>query len=358
MTRTQQHRLAFLRRAGLASLAVWLCLWAALVSGAAPAADLSKARAWAMAEQLSRAAVQYASGAEPSAVSGMLSDAQAIARDLGMTIARLPERSADAGAQMDYLVAGDGWAPAAELARRFGGAHAALYEIALKANLLLLSSADQSRLARAIADRSQEVGLPTAIWQPAVALAIANQRGEALKRAVARMHDEAIRYLGGDTLRRSAADGGGEQRPALQVQIELAKASYTVGDPFTFAVVSNRDCYFLVFTVDATDKVEIHDPVASGEYMGHPLLKAGERREIPVPGAPGRAVITLPVGTYEIGAVCGREELSRFGLSRIELKEPSRAGRRSFQFHLGERVDRVDRDALSQATVSYEVRPR
>src|SRR5262249_24883071 len=110
--------------------------------------------------------------------------------------------------------------------------------------------------------------------------------------------------------------------------------------------------------VDATDKVEIHDPVASGEYMGHPLLKAGERREIPVPGAPGRAVITPPVGTYEIGAVCGREELSRFGLSRIELKEPSRAGRRSFQFHRGERVDRVDRAALSRATVSYEVRSR
>jgi hypothetical protein len=354
----QHQRLAVLNRAGGASLALWLCLWAELVGGAAPAADLSKARAWAMAEQLSRAAVQYALGAEPSAVSGMLSDAQSIARDLGVTIARLPERSADAGAQMDYLVAGDGWAPAAELARRFGAAHAALYEIALKANLLLLPSADQDGLARAIAERSQEVGLPTAIWQPAVALARANRHGEVLGRAVARMHDEAIGYFGGDALHPSATDGGGERQAAIHVQIELAKSSYAVGDPFTFVVVSNRDCYFLVFTVDATDKVEVHDPVASGEYMGHPLLKAGERREIPVPGAPGRAVITLPAGTYEIGAVCGREELSRFGLSRIELKEPSRAGRRSFQFHLGERVDRVDRDALSRATVSYEVRPR
>jgi len=144
----------------------------------------------------------------------------------------------------------------------------------------------------------------------------------------------------------------------IEVRIELPKTTYALGEPFTFVVSSNRDCYFLVFTIDPNDKVEIHDPVASGDYMGHPLLGAGERRQIPVPDAPGRAIITPPAGAYEIGAVCSREELTKLGLSHVELKEPAKAGRRSFQFHLGEKIDRVDRNALSRATVFYDVKPR
>jgi hypothetical protein len=157
----------------------------------------------------------------------------------------------------------------------------------------------------------------------------------------------------------SAAAAAGEDAARtgpVEVRIELPKASYALGDTITFVVTANRDCYFLVFTIDPNDKVEIHDPVASGPYMGHPLLKAGERREIPVPDAPGRAVVTPPAGTYEIGAVCGREELAKFGLSQIELKEPAKAGRRSFEFHLGEKINHVDRNALSQTTIAYDVK--
>jgi Domain of unknown function (DUF4384) len=143
----------------------------------------------------------------------------------------------------------------------------------------------------------------------------------------------------------------------IEVRIELEKASYRLGEPFTFTVTSNQDCYFLVFTIDPGDRVELHDPVASGAYMGHPLLKAGERRVIPVPDAPGKAVITPPAGPYQIGAVCSREQLANFGLSQVELKEPAKAGRRSFQAHMDERINRVDRTAVTRATVSYEVRP-
>jgi len=142
----------------------------------------------------------------------------------------------------------------------------------------------------------------------------------------------------------------------VEVRVELPKKEYAVGEPITFVVTANRNCYFLVYTVDPNDKVEIHDPVVSGAYMGHPLLFAGEHRQIPVPGAPGRAVVTPPAGAYEIGAVCGREDLGRLGLSHIELKEPAKEGRRSFKFQLREKVDRVDRAALSTATVTYEVR--
>jgi hypothetical protein len=143
----------------------------------------------------------------------------------------------------------------------------------------------------------------------------------------------------------------------IEVRIELEKTTYRIGEPFTFTVTTNQDCYFLVFTIDPNDRVELHDPVASGAYMGHPLLKAGERRTIPVPDAPGRAVITPPAGPYQIGAVCGREELAKLGFSNVALKEPAKAGRRSFQFHLQEKIDRVDHSTLNQATAPYQVTP-
>src|SRR6185503_12447005 len=59
----------------------------------------------------------------------------------------------------------------------------------------------------------------------------------------------------------------------LDVRIELPKVTYALGESITFAVTANRDCYFLVFTIDPDGKVEVHDPVVSGAYMGHPLLK-------------------------------------------------------------------------------------
>jgi hypothetical protein len=93
--------------------------------------------------------------------------------------------------------------------------------------------------------------------------------------------------------------GGGEdivRLAPIEVRIELEKASYRLGESFRFTVTTNQDCYFLVYTIDFNDQVEVHDPSVSEAYMGQPLLKAGERRAIPVPDAPGRAVTTPPAG--------------------------------------------------------------
>jgi hypothetical protein len=141
----------------------------------------------------------------------------------------------------------------------------------------------------------------------------------------------------------------------LDVRIELPKANYAIGEAITIVVSSNRDCYFLMFTIDPSGKVEIHDPVTSGAYMGHPLLRAGERRQIPQPDAPGRAIITPPAGRYEIGAVCGRDELAKLGLTLSELKDPATGGRRSFEFHLEKKTERLDRDALTRTVSTYNV---
>jgi hypothetical protein len=111
----------------------------------------------------------------------------------------------------------------------------------------------------------------------------------------------------------------------------------------------------MVYTVSATDKVELHDPKISGAFMGDPLLKAGERREIPVGTAPGRARINPPAGPYQIGAVCGRDDLEKLGISQTHLRRPAAEGRRSFTFTMEQLFNRINRDELARATVTYQV---
>lgn len=139
----------------------------------------------------------------------------------------------------------------------------------------------------------------------------------------------------------------------IDVRVELSQVAYKVGDPMHFSVTANKDCYFLVFTIDAFGRVEVHDPNLAPEYMGPPLLRAGERRPIPVPGAPGKAIVGPPTGTHKIGAVCGEKELKEYGLTQFELKAPARAGKRSFEFHLDNKIAGIR--ALSKITANYEV---
>ena len=143
---------------------------------------------------------------------------------------------------------------------------------------------------------------------------------------------------------------------AIEVAIGLAKTAFTIGEPFTFTLRANRDCNLLVFTIDAADKVELHDPNLESAYMGAALLKAGEVRQIPIPGAPGRAVIKAPVGGYQLGAVCAREDLTRLGLAEAQLRVPAANGKRSFTFTLDEAIQRVRRDDVSRVTVGYQVK--
>jgi hypothetical protein len=138
----------------------------------------------------------------------------------------------------------------------------------------------------------------------------------------------------------------------FDVQIELQKTTFSPGETFTFAVRSNRDCNLLVFTIDATDKVELHDPKVSGAFMGEPRLAAGERRVLPVSG---RARITETKGEYQIGAVCSRDELAKVGISDVALKKPAAEGSRSFTFVMDQIAKKIDRAQLARTTVTYKV---
>ena len=139
----------------------------------------------------------------------------------------------------------------------------------------------------------------------------------------------------------------------LKIDIALPKKSYAVGDNLTFSVRSNRDCYFMVYTVSPTGEVEQHDPTLNEIFMGSPMLKAGQWRQLPLMGY---ATIKPPPGNFELGAVCSKEPLLSVGLNEAQLREPARAGRRSFSFALEKAAKASNTETFARTTEVYEVR--
>jgi hypothetical protein len=138
----------------------------------------------------------------------------------------------------------------------------------------------------------------------------------------------------------------------LQLEIALPKTSYAIGDNLTFGVKSNRDCYFLVYTVSPTGEVERHYPSENGLFMGGTMLKAGEWRQLPVQGF---ATVKAPVGSFELGAICSKEPLETLGLSDAQLREPARSGTRSFKFAIDNVAKGAGRTDFAHASVGYVV---
>ena len=133
------------------------------------------------------------------------------------------------------------------------------------------------------------------------------------------------------------------------IVLSLPKTHYVVGEPFSFTVRATKDCSFLVLTVDALGKPRLYEPAVEGAFMGPPLLKAGERRRIPMQGT---ALVEPPAGTYQIAALCDKDELSRLGLGSTSRT------RRNFGFKVQDTVYSVDRDELDKIAVTYDVRER
>jgi hypothetical protein len=133
------------------------------------------------------------------------------------------------------------------------------------------------------------------------------------------------------------------------LEIAVPKQSYAIGDNLTFKVRSDQDCYFMVYTVSPTGEIERHDPAQNPMFMGSPMLKAGEWRQLPLQGF---ATVKPPAGTFELGAVCSREPLANVGLSDAQLVAPARGGRRSFSFALESAAKSKD---IASARISYEV---
>jgi len=159
--------------------------------------------AWLLGDNLSIAALLYNQGAPNDSVDRFLSKAKKIADIFGLTIKPFPAKggsSASSSADMlHYLIAGDGAALGGALVRKYDEAHGALFEVAVKSNLLILLYAPGDSLGRSIADviksRLTAIHLPENLWSNLVTLVNSKGAVDAVKQAVFKMHKDVADYF-------------------------------------------------------------------------------------------------------------------------------------------------------------------
>jgi len=142
-------------------------------------------------------------GASDDQVATWLAQSRARAELLGTSLADLPPRPAgdDAPpANVEYLFA-EGQRLGRELATRHGPDHAALLELALKSNLLLVLYEPERRIAEtaatAITDAAERAQLPPELWKPLVSTLADQLSDAAVQQAVFRLHDDMDQFLAG-----------------------------------------------------------------------------------------------------------------------------------------------------------------
>ena len=188
-------------------LITWLLAGMVLLAVGVPAtraeiADLAKAAAWRLGDQLSLAGLLYAQGNQPDKVEQLLTSLKPLAGAMEAEIKPFPPRPATETETyadiIHYLIKGDGATTGQQIAEKFGIAAGTLYEVSIKSNLLLLlyEPGDDRGIAGVIQSRMTEVGLPENLWM-GVVNAINNKvpQGE-LKDAIFKMHDDVAAYLG------------------------------------------------------------------------------------------------------------------------------------------------------------------
>ena len=178
---------------------------AALPAPAAPQAAESstRSRVWELGGKLSLAAVAAANAMPRPTVDKVFASAKEIGASLGVDVPPLPERKLDrAEAQADALgyVLRDAGSPiASRLGSTYGADHAALFEIAVKTNLLLMFYAPGDAQSKTIADlvrkRAADARLPEELWRDLPARIDARASFDVVKAAVQKMHGDVRRHL-------------------------------------------------------------------------------------------------------------------------------------------------------------------
>lgn len=165
-------------------------------------ADLAKAAAWRLGDQLSLTGLLYAQGNQNDKVEQLLTGIKPVAEAMQIEIKPFPPRAATETETyadvIHYLIKGDGAATGQQIAEKFGVAAGTLYEVSIKSNLLLLlyEPGDDQGIGGVIQSRMTEVGLPETLWV-GVVNAINNKASQGeLKDAVFKMHDDVAAYLG------------------------------------------------------------------------------------------------------------------------------------------------------------------
>jgi hypothetical protein len=170
-----------------------------------PVADDSNPRlgAWRLGSKLSLVALANDRGIGSDSVAPGLEYCKSLAAKLGGSVADLPA-SGLAGSRpasrqvLDYLFH-QGQQIGRDLTDRHGAEAAALFEVALKSNLLLVLYTPRSSAAGAIADAISQAApraeLPAGLWEPLVNTVIAKADGFQVRKAVKTFHTAVEQHL-------------------------------------------------------------------------------------------------------------------------------------------------------------------
>jgi hypothetical protein len=190
---------AVTRRSFAVFVAAGLLLSAAGVR--AKAADPAKAAAWRLGDRLSLAALLYAQGGQDANVEQFMASIKPLAETMGIAIAPFPPRAATHldtyGETIVYLVEGGGAEIGRALAEKFGKDPGALYDAAIKSNLLLLlyEQGDDHGIGAVIKARMSEAGVPEQLWIGVVDAIDRKAPQSELKDAVVKMQDGVAAHL-------------------------------------------------------------------------------------------------------------------------------------------------------------------
>jgi hypothetical protein len=161
--------------------------------------------AWLLGSRLSLAALANDRGVAAKNVVSWFQDAETAAKFLGTTVAPLPataptsETSPASRQVVDYLVT-NGQRIGKDLSKQHSPEESALFEIALKSNILLLlytpGASAGSSIAAAISQVGPQAKLPAELWQPLIEALNKQAPQKEIRAAVRKLHVEVDRYLG------------------------------------------------------------------------------------------------------------------------------------------------------------------
>lgn len=159
--------------------------------------------AWLLGSKLSLAALANERGAPVADVEKLFSQSRALSKKLGFALKDLPARPvpgaapATADPALNYLFT-EGRQIGGDLARQ-GEDHAALFEVAVKSNILLViykpGAATTQAIASAIEKAGERAKLPATLWQPLLDTLAAKGSLADVRKSVYQLHDATDKYL-------------------------------------------------------------------------------------------------------------------------------------------------------------------
>jgi hypothetical protein len=159
---------------------------------------------WTLGSRLSLAALAHDRRMATNSIPTWLDEAHSACKVLGTIVPELPEPAAVGDSSLasrqviDYLLE-QGQRIGRELAKRYGPEQAALFEVALKSNILLLlyspGSDATNSISAAISRAAPHAKLPDVLWSPLIDRMNKKASLEDVRAAVRQMHSDVDGYL-------------------------------------------------------------------------------------------------------------------------------------------------------------------